>query len=170
MCHFLICKMEDGARAANVFSLFNRFLVIKVAERVQQIAQQKCSGCANQFVLDQLHPCMRISTEEKVFMFLPQAKLDALTRYDKLYELFTKTTYILDDVACREAGEHFIELMQPNDILDRRFINEDSVLEYEFDLSWLNDEQNSILPPIAPLETTTVKKRTRKRKSKEADN
>ena len=155
----------------SVLTGFYKFLVIKIAERVQQISREQCAGCVGGFVLDQLHPCMKLALIAKVEKFLPKAKYEALTRLDKLYEMYAKTTLLVEGVAYKEAGEDFIEFLQPHHVLDRRYVNEDSVFEYPFDPSWLMDESpetqipllGSTLPPIKVLEPTTVKHRKRKR-------
>ena len=147
---------------------FYRFLVIKIAGRVQQISREKCIGCVSGFILDQLHPCMGICIMKKIERFLPKAKYDALTRLDELFAMYAKNAWIEDEVAHKEAAIIFIELLQPRHVMDRRYINEDSVREHPFDDSWLVDatpevQVESTLPPIAALEPTTVKGRKRKR-------
>ena len=163
-------SISDELQVSIVVAGFCKFLVIKIAERVQEISHEQCVGCVGGFILEQLHPCMRLSLPARVERFLPKAKYDALTRLDKLYEMFTKTAWIVDGVAYKEAGEDFIEFLQPHDVLDRRYVNEDSVCDHPFDSTWLVDTppeaqmplENS-LPPIAALEPTTVKRRKRKR-------
>ena len=76
---------------------FDRFLVLKIAERVQFISREKCSGCVTGLILDQLHQCMQITLKEKVARFLPRAKNEALTRLDKLFSLYHQTAWVDDD-------------------------------------------------------------------------
>ena len=162
---------SDALQESGVFMRypdFYQFLVLKIAERVQQIAREKCIGCVKGFILEQLHPCMGISVAKKVERFLPKAKYDALSRLDQLCHLFAKTVCIENEVVDRQAGEVFIEFLQPHNLLDRRYVNEDSVCVYPFDASWLVDstpevQVESTLPPIVALQPTTVKPRKRKR-------
>ena len=90
---------------------FERFLVLKIAERVQLISREKCSGCVTGLVLDQLHQCMQITLKEKVARFLPRAKAEALTRLDKLFSLYHQTAWVDDDHIHMKSGEQFIEFL-----------------------------------------------------------
>ena len=173
MFHFLIFKMTSKAnsgvsQATSVLSAFYKFLVIKIAERVQQIAREKCVGCVGDFVLDQLHPCMKLTLIAKVERFLPKAKQEALTRIDNLFELYAKTTWIVDGVAYKEGAEVFIEDLESHHILDRRYVNEDSVFDHPFDTSWLVGEplQTQIPTTNVVVEPTSVK-RPKSRKGKD---
>ena len=142
-----------------MFPRYNVFLAVKVAERVQQLSREKCSGCLSELIIDQLHPCMRISMEKKIEMFLPRAKKEALERLDYIFHIYKQTNCIsdADDQMFLEAGENFIQELDPDDLLDRRYINEDSVVEHgPFDISWLTDQiidkRQTPLPPILPLD------------------
>ena len=161
---------SDGVLVQSVLTGFYKFLVIKIAERVQQISREQCAGCVGGLILDQLHQCMKLTLIAKIERFLPKAKYDALTRLDNLYEMYAKTTLLVEGVAYKEAGEDFIEFLQPHHVLDRRYVNEDSVYDHPFDVSWLVDESSetqipllgSTLPPIKVLDAA-VKRRKRKR-------
>ena len=155
---------------------FEKFLVVKIAERVQTISREKCGACVNGLILDQLHSCQLVSLKEKIKMFLPRAKDDALKRLDQLFFLYQQSAWIDDERAHLETGEHLIEKLQPEDLLDRRYINEDAVREYPFNSSWLTEELSPVvsnmlgicsLPPILPLEQEVSK--SRKRKKTQAD-
>ena len=137
--------MESGAN----FSPFYKFLVIKIAERVQQISRDRCSGCTTGYILDQLHPCSKLSLDAKIEMFLPMAKNNAQNRINQLYELFTRTTYVDSFLSNSyiEAGQAFIESLELRSIIDRRYINEDSVIEHPFDQTWLVDTPIQKTPP-----------------------
>ena len=179
MIHFLICRMAYAAH----FALFHKFLVIKIAERIQQISRDKCDGCAGGFVLDQLHPCMRMNLDARTERFLPKAKYDALTRLDSLFNMFGKTTYVESLLASAyvEAAEQFLDSLQPHQVLDRRYVNEDSVIEHPFDQTWLltslpvpQNEQihmeipflamDNTLPSIEEVGPANKKMKTSKRK------
>ena len=158
---------------------FERFLVLKIAERVQFISREKCSGCVTGLILDQLHQCMQITLKEKVARFLPRAKNEALTRLDKLFSLYHQTAWVDDDHIHIKSGEQFIEFLKTEDLLDRRYVNEDSVIEHPFNMSWLTDPvdldpvlQTLTLPLVLPLDlsdttVTTKKTSSKKRKTNE---
>ena len=155
---------------------FERFLVLKIAERVQLISREKCSGCVTGLVLDQLHQCMQITLKEKVARFLPRAKNEALTRLDKLFSLYHQTAWVDDDHIHLKSGGQFIEFLKAEDLLDRRYVNEDSVIEHPFNMSWLTDPvdldpvlQTLTLPLVLPLDlsdTTVTTKKTSSKKRK----
>ena len=53
-----------------------------------------------------------------------------------------------------KSGEQFIEFLQTEDLLDRRYVNEDSVIEHPFNMSWLTDPVLQTLPLVLPLDPT----------------
>jgi len=125
-----------------MFPLFKKFLVVKISERIQQLSQAKCSGCIGKFLLDQLHPCKENTLEEKINLFLPTVQEEALERLEALFDMYQQTridlynplnkNYIVD-------GGDFIKQISLQHLLDRMYINEDTVTEYPFNLSWLMD-------------------------------
>ena len=138
-----------------MFYKFEKFLVVKVAERVQLMSREKCSGCVHGQLLDQLHDCMKVSLKDKLKMFLPCVKAEALERLNQLFSLYQQTAWVDDEHSHLEIGENLIKCLQVEDILDRRYINEDSTQEFPFNTSWLTDEfasMNNTLPPILPLD------------------
>jgi len=161
---------------------FERFLVLKVAERVQLLSREKCSACVSGLVLDQLHDCMKLSLKQRIELFLARAKTDALERLNNLFFMYQQTAWVDDEQMHLEAGENLIEFLRPEDLMDRRFVNEDSVLEYPFNTSWLTAEMTPMeinmlniqtLPTILPLDPVQTsqkatqfqpKKSSRKRK------
>ena len=150
---------------------FERFLVLKIAERVQLISREKCSGCVTGLVLDQLHQCMQITLKEKVARFLPRAKAEALTRLDQLFSLYHQTAWVDDDHIHLKSGEQFIDFLKAEDLLDRRYVNEDSVIEHPFNMSWLTDHDPvdtvlQTLPLVLPLDLTDTTVTTKKTSSK----
>ena len=130
---------------------FQRFLVVKIADRIQQISQEKCTGCIAKTRLDQLHPCMMKTLTERMEMFLPRAKSEAARRIGKLYNVFQQSSWVDDAHTHIQDGEYFITKLQPDDLLDRRYVNEDSVIEYPYDVSWLYDVENIESLPEAPF-------------------
>jgi len=162
------------------FSQFNKFLVIKIADRVQQMAQEKCSGCTDFRRHDQLHECMQITLNEKFSLFLPKVKSEALERIDRLFDIFKLTNWIHDNRQYTIAGVEFIKQITATDLLDRRYVNEDTAEEHVLDMSWLADDHylsedtsqeisflENTLPPILPLDlpATSVKNKSVKKKS-----
>ena len=172
MSHFLICKMVCGSNIRseelsvhllagnNVYSPFYKFLVLKVAEILQQISRDRCSGCVAGYILDQLHPCMGINLEKKIERFLLKAKTTAVTRIDRLFAMYTENASIDSYMASSfmDAGKYFIETLKPRDLMDRRYINEDSVVQHPYDPSWLEDSISLDRPDVdfPSLESTPL--------------
>ena len=180
MDHFLNYNL---AFAAMLYQ-FKRFIVLKIAERVQELSRQKCYGCISGYCLDQLHQCVTVPLKEKIRIFLPRAKEEAISKLDNMFHLFQEKVWIDDESAFIEAGREFIKNIDFLDLLDRRYVNEDTVLEYPYNTTWLSDEDDFLaahientfveqtLPPILPLDPadenqkiTPVGKKSRKRKN-----
>jgi len=136
-----------------MFARFNVFLVVKVAERVQQLSREKCSGCVNGLVIDQLHACMQTTLEIKIKMFLPKAKKEALERLECLFNLYKQTNWVGEERLFIESAEHFLNDLEAQHLSDRRFINEDSVVEHPFNLTWLTNDFSMKEDPLAPIST-----------------
>jgi len=154
-----------------MLSQFNKFLVVKIADRVQQLSQEKCMGCVQRQRHDQLHDCTRITLLEKIEKFLPTVKEEAMVHFEQLYELFKKSNW-LGDFDYRASGISFVEVISSRELLDRRFINEDTDEEHPFDMSWLMEMERPSslqiepLPPILPLDLLApVAAKPRKRKA-----
>ena len=179
MCHFLINNL---VYASKMLYLFEKFLVVKVAERVQELSRKGCPGCVAGRILDQLHLCQLVPLKERIAHFLPTASEEAHSNLSNLFHIFSTTMWIEDNDLYLEGGRQFISSITPSMLRDRRYINEDSVFEYPFNTSWLSSEEDFLasqvdqatqspisqtLPPILPLEPTkilTPKKPKRKRK------
>ena len=166
--------------------LFEKFLVVKVAERVQELSRKECPGCKAGYILDQLHLCRIVSLKDRIVHFLPIAREEASQEKNlsNLFQIFASNMWIEDNNLYLEGGRQFISSITPSMLRDRRYVNEDSVLEYPFNTSWLSSEEDFLasqvdqalatqspisqtLPPILPLEPTkilTPKKPKRKRK------
>ena len=111
--------------------------------------------------------------------FLPRAKDEALLRLNNLFHLYQQHAWVDDEQTFIEGGKTFIANLQADHLLDRRYVNEDSVIECPFDTTWLADEDDflvaqvennmpTILPPIEALDpvipSTTKKKRKKSEK------
>ena len=162
---------------------FKRFIVVKIAERVQELSRQKCSGCTIGYSLDQLHPCGSLPLKDKIKIFLPRAKEEALSKLNNIFYIFQQRAWIDDELLFIEEGKAFIKDINYFDLLDRRYVNEDTVMEYPYNTSWLSDEDDFLavqientfvqtLPPLLPLDPadenqkiTPVGKKSRKRKN-----
>ena len=160
---------------------FQRFLVVKIAERLQELSRQKCQGCIGFYNLDQLHHCMSVPLEKKIELFLPRIKEEALARLDNLFHIYQQTAWVEDEQVLIKASRAFITELTVDHLLDRRFVNEDSILEFPYDTSWsLSDEavaakiEQQVLPPILPLdpadEHQSIAPSPRKGKKRKTDN
>ena len=121
--------------------------------------------------MDQLHQCMKTTMESKISLFLPKAKKEAFDRVVPLLDLYKETNWVGDSDIFIEAGEQFINNLEPAHLLDRRFINEDSVQDHPLNLTWMDTPTRRVmepLPPILPLSPVKDKspKPTRKRSRK----
>ena len=156
---------------------FERFLVVKIAERVQELSRHKCQACITGYSLDQLHLCMSIPLKEKIVLFLPRAKEDAISRVNNLFHLYQQTAWVDDEQVFIEGGTAFIKKITVDHLLDRRFVNEDTVMEYPYNTTWLAAEDDFLvtqiettyvepLPPILPLDLSDERpiKNSKKRK------
>ena len=166
---------------------FKRFLVIKVAERLQEISHQKCSGCTKGLLLDQLHPCQTLSLKGRLSLFLVKAVEEAVSKIDALFNMFKQTTWT-DDTSFIEEGKSFLVSLTVDDLRDRRYINEDTVLEHPYNSSWARDLDfipleppstltldvsptlpvavETTLPPILPLDTVETPKPKKRKRTK----
>lgn len=123
--------------------LFCQFLVVRLFERIQNLSSEKCSGCAKNYRFSSLHPCVKTSLTDRIVMFLPQAKTEVLEKMERLIDIFQLSFNLLQNKeAYLQFGRTFIENLQPNQVLDRRFINEDSDVLFQYDDSWVNFEED----------------------------
>lgn len=123
-----------------MFSLFCQFLVVKIFELIQQSSREKCNGCQNHFRFDSLHDCMKTTIQDRIKMFFPESKNEVLNKLDRLLGLFQQSfTLNQSPDAYLQVGETFLNKLLPNQIVDRRFINEDSELMFTYDQSWQED-------------------------------
>ena len=131
---------------ALAYPLFRQFLVVRIAERIQDLCKIECSGCQKLYRFSSLHPCQKLSWADRVYMFLPQVLTEALEKMEKLIALFHKSyAYPTDNFDV--WGTQFVESLAAKDILDRRYINEDTGYMIEYDNSWqdLDDLCNQLV-------------------------
>ena len=123
--------------------LFCQFLVVRVFERIQTLSVEKCGGCTKNYRFSSLHPCVKTSLIERIEMFLPQAKSEAFEKMERLIVLFQQSFNLLQNKdAYLQVGKTFLENLQPKQVLDRRFINEDTEEMFQYDDSWLTFEED----------------------------
>ena len=165
-----------------MFYQFERFLVVKVAERVQQLSRHKCLGCVSGYSLDQLHLCMSVPLPDRITLFLPRAKHEAFTKVENLLRMYQQNAWAYDEQAFIEGGRLFIKKLTVDHLIDRRYVNEDTTMEHPFNTTWLADEEVFLasqveqqfeltLAPILPLDPgdekqqiTPIKKTKKKKK------
>ena len=179
MCHFVNYNLVCAA----MLYQFERFLVVKVAERVQELSRQKCHGCDAGYNLDQLHHCMILPIKDKIELFLPRAKDEALARLNNLFHLYQQTAWEDDEQVLIDGGRTFIVKLNVNHLMDRRYVNEDTVMENPYNTSWLADETEFLvtqiennfncqppplatLPPFLPLDLSDEGQKIAPKKSK----
>ena len=113
-----------------------QFLAVKIADRIQQISRERCGGCTGNYILDNFHACVKTSLEERIRIFLPKVKAEAIDKIDNLIALYQQAAWAESEVA-QQCGVDFIVSLSRDDLEDRRFINEDTVELYPFNMSWL---------------------------------
>ena len=145
MFHFLICQLVCGSNISLFkmfdlgFPMFRQLLVVRITERIQDLSKIKCSGCQNAFRFSSLHPCQKLSLSDRIDMFLPQVLTEALERMPHLVAMF-HNKYEHDTTNYEDWGKQFVQQLASKDILDRRFINEDTGCIFEYDNSWCSEE------------------------------
>ena len=144
--------------AVNMIFL-KHFLTVKIADRIQQISRERCEGCAGNYILDNFHACVKTSLEERIRIFLPIVKAEALDKIDNLIALYQQAAWVENEVV-RQSGVDIISSISQSDLQDRRFINEDTVQMHPFNMSWLNADciTESSVTPDAPSLQPPVKK------------
>ena len=180
MYHFLNYNL---VHAAMTMIHFERFLAVKIAERVQEYSRRKCNGCVSGYSLDQLHLCMTVPLKNKIGFFLPRVKEEAISRMDNLFHIFQQMAWIDNEDVFIRGGRSFIANLEIDNLVDRRYINEDTVVEYPYNTTWICAEEDFLvaqiekayvepLAPILPLDPadedqkiTPIVKKNRKRKN-----
>ena len=137
--HFHVCYLSCELK--DMLPLFCQFLVVRILERIQNLSNEKCSGCAKNYRFSSLHPCVKTSLTERIDMFLPQAKTEALEKMDRLITLFQQSFNLLQNKeAYLQIGITFVENLLPKQVIDRRFINEDTEEMFQYDDGWVTFE------------------------------
>ena len=160
--------------------LFCQYLVVRIFERIQSISSEKCSGCAHGYRFGSLHPCVKTSLSERIVMFLPQAKEEAIEKMSRLVSLFEQDFNLSNTETYSSVGKSFLESLEQKQVLDRRFINEDAETMFKYDQSWLtfqddpftrlcdevfgdivdiNESDNQQSPIQTPVQTPKIAKR-----------
>ena len=123
--------------------LFCQFLVVRVFERIQALSVEKCGGCVKNYRFSSLHACVKTTLPDRIDMFLPQAKSEAFEKMERLIVLFQQSFNLLQNKeAYLQIGRSFLENLQPKQVLDRRFINEDTEEMFQYDDSWVTFEED----------------------------
>ena len=122
-------------------TLFYQFLVARILERIQQISKEICRGCEMQYKFASLHPCETNSLFHRIGLFLPSAKGEALAKLDGLVKSYKRNFSLFhEEVVYLEAGESFLQNLQPQHLIDTRYINEESESTFGLDSSWRGPE------------------------------
>ena len=160
--------------------LFCQYLVVRVFERIQSLSIEKCGGCVKNYRFSSLHPCVKTSLSERIVMFLPQAKEEAIEKMSRLVSLFEQDFNLSNTETYSSVGKSFLESLEQKQVLDRRFINEDAETMFKYDQSWLtfqddpftrlcdevfgdivdiNESDNQQSPIQTPVQTPKIAKR-----------
>ena len=124
-------------------ALFYQFLIARILERIQQISKEVCRGCEMRFKFATLHPCESNSLFQRITLFLPSAKAEALEKIDRLVKNYKRNfDLFLDEEEHVEVGESFLRNLQPHHLLDIRYINEESDSTFDLDCSWREPTEN----------------------------
>ena len=91
--HFHVCYLSCELKG--MLPLFCQFLVVRVLERIQNVSNEKRSGCAKNYRFSILHPCVKTSLTERVDMFLPQAKTEVMEKMERLISLLVQRIIVL---------------------------------------------------------------------------
>ena len=139
--------------SAMTVTQFHHFLVVKIYDRMQEISREKCSGCQLKHRFDVLHPCITTTLEKRIYKFFSYAVVEALehlmlllSEYQVSHMLFEEPSFYLN------SGQAFIEALRPDQLVDRRYINEDADLIFPFDSSWVRPIQLEIPTPDQSVE------------------
>ena len=156
--------------AVNMIVL-KHFLAVKIADRIQQLSRERCPVCGGNYVLDNFHECIMTPLKDRIRFWLHKVKAEALDKFDNLINLYQEAAWAESEVM-RQYGVDFIVSLQPKDLQDRRYINEDTVELYPFNMSWLTA---TYIEPTAtacpqpektqPAKTKSKPKKPTKRKS-----
>ena len=154
--------------AVNMIVYLRHFLAVKIADRIQQLSRERCPGCMGHYILDNFHACVKNLLPDRISLFLPKVKAEALDKLDNLIEMYQQATWAEPELV-RQSAMDFILALTADDLLDRRYINEDTVELHPFNMTWLQDTPNPIAPPQQPTPTkskpTKSVKDSKKRKS-----
>ena len=141
------------------------FLAVKIADRIQQLSRERCPGCMANYILDNFHPCVKTALEERIALFLPKVKTEALDKLENLIELYQQSAWTEPEI--RQYATDFIISLKTDDLIDRRYINEDTVELHPFNMTWLLDMPPTAAPEqLKPTKPKSGKKTvSKKRKS-----
>ena len=150
----------------------NHFLAVKIADRIQHLSRERCPGCIEGYVLDNFHACVKNVLEERIALFLPKVKAEALDNLDNLLRLYQQAAWA-DPELVRQSAMDFILKLTPAKLMDRRYINEDTVELHPLNMTWLLDTPQHLAPleqpePTKPKPTKNTKD-SKKRKTEEND-
>lgn len=90
-----------------------------------------------QFKFASLHPCETFSLLQRVKMFLPSAKAEALDKVVGLVKNYSEYYKLaIGEEEYVEIAELFLQNLQPEHLLDTKYINEGNESALNLDSSW----------------------------------
>lgn len=126
-------------------ALFRQSLVVRISERIQALCISECSGCKNDYRYAILHPCQKLSLSDRVEYFLPQVINEALEKMEILVELYQKI-FTFPTTNFENEGRIFVQQLTPEQLFDRRYINEDTAYTFQYDSSWFKPIEAEMSP------------------------
>lgn len=146
---------------------FHHFLVVKLHDRVQEISREHCSGCQLKHRFDILHPCITTPLDKRIYKFFTSAVIEALDNLKNLLDVY-QATFMLSAEPSEylNSGYCFIKALHPEQLVDRRYINEDTELTFPFDSSWVSPAEPQAKSEIQPNPEARPDKPKRQRLSK----
>ena len=159
------------------FNQFHQFLIVKLYDRLQEMSREQCSGCQHKYRFDILHPCITTPLDVRIYKFFNSAIAEALSNFGKLFIAYQETHTLLEEPnAYLKDGANFIQSLHPEQLVDRKYINEDTGSVFPFDSSWVTHEDSSLsqtpsieTPDSPSIANITKKKAKKAKKAKTSD-
>ena len=151
------------------FIQFRQFLIVKLYDRVQEMSREKCSGCHFKYRFDILHPCITTPLDVRIYKFFTQAVTEVLGNLGTLLAAYEEMYMLLEEPsAYLTEAKSFIQAIHPDQLVDRKYINEDTGPAFPFDSSWLTQPTDSPNPSQTPERPDSPKIPKIKKKNQKA--
>jgi hypothetical protein len=148
------------------FNHFHQFLIVKLYDRVQELSREQCSGCQHKYRFDILHPCITTPLDVRIYKFFNSAIAEALSNFGKLFIAYQEAHTLSEEPnAYLKDGANFIQSLHPDQLLDRKYINEETESVFSFDSRWATHEVSTLAqtPTIETPDSPKIAKITKKK-------